>query len=339
MPLMRKMNAIKSCALLYVLFLNVFSLLDAEEKTRQELLEEESKSVLERSFRIAKQFYALEEGEEFKELTRSILENQETKEWIKQLIRTSGRRFFLFKYPSDGFQVKGYISFVPYAENNPLLIFLRGGSRTFGLMNPATDFTCAHNYTVIATTYRGGVSEGKDEFGGAEVNDIHNLMEYFSILQAKIGIRLSPKKTFILGVSRGGMEMFLALNRSPSLQHQVTKAVSLSGPLDLQEHIIYREDLKRTYIKDFGLQPQQNEKTWIAHRSPVANVSNLRKDLPILILQGTEDLRVSLNEGHHMTKVLERNGNLVTYLEIQGGNHCLANYPGRMNIITSWLEN
>lgn len=133
--------------------------------------------------------------------------------------------------------------------------------------------------------------------------------------------------------------MFLALNRSPSLQYQITKAVSLSGPLDLQEHIIYREDLKRTYIRDFGLQPQQNEKTWIAHRSPVANVSNLRKDLPILILQGTEDLRVSLNEGHHMTNVLERNGNLVIYLEIQDGNHCLANYPGRMNIITSWLEN
>lgn len=128
--------SIKNYALLTVFFLSIFSQLNGEEKTRQEILKEESKSVLERSLRIAKQFYSLEEGEEFKEITESILESEDTKESIKQLIRSTGRRFFLFKYPSDGFQVKGYISFLPYAEENSLLIFLRGGNRTFGLMHP-----------------------------------------------------------------------------------------------------------------------------------------------------------------------------------------------------------
>ena len=313
------MKITKSYALLTIFFLSAFSQLIAEEKTRQEILKEESKSILERNLRIAKQFYLLEEGEEFKEITASILESEETKESIKQLIRSTGRRFFLFKYPSDGFQVKGYISFLPYAEESPLLIFLRGGNRTFGLMHPATDFTCAHSYTVIATTYRGGASEGTDEFGGAEVNDIHNLMEYFPILQEKIGVYFAPKKTFILGGSRGGMEMFLALSRSIALQYKVTKAVSLSGLLDLQEYMTYREDMRKMFIRDFGLDPEKNEDVWVAYRNPITNVSNLRQDLPVLILQGTEDVRNSLNESHHMVNALQNNGNPVTYVEVQGG--------------------
>jgi hypothetical protein len=85
-----------------------------------------------------------------------------------------------------------------FCKKNIYFTFNEHGNRTFGLMHPATDFTCAHSYTVLATIYRGGVSEGTDEFGGAEVNDIHNLMEYFPALQEKIGVYFSPKKTFIL---------------------------------------------------------------------------------------------------------------------------------------------
>lgn len=321
-----------------LLLLIATTLVNGSEKTRQELLLEETKRILEQSSRIARQFYSLEEGEEFKEITACILESEDTKAPIKQAILASGRRFFIFKYPSDGFQVKGYLSFIPSSEENPLLIFLRGGNRMLGLMHPATDLTCFHNYTVIATAYRGGVSEGVDEFGGAEVNDVQNLIDYFPNLQEKIRIRFSPKKTFILGGSRGGMEMFLALNRSISLQNQVSKAVSLSGLLDMQECMSDREDMRNMFIRDFGLKPIENEDDWVAHRNPITNIYNLRKDLPILILQGNQDLRVNLNEGLNMANALERHGNPVTYFEVEGADHCLANQPNRMGIITSWLE-
>lgn len=330
------MKITKKHFLLTVFFLSVFSQVNGE-KPRHEILREESKSVLERSLRIAEQFYSLEG--ELKEITAAILESEETRKEIKQLVRSTGRRFFLFNYPSDGFLVKGYISFLPDSEKNSLLIFLRGGNGLLGLMHPATDFTCAHNYTVIATTYRGGVSEGKDEFGGAEVSDVHNLLEYFPIIQEKIGVYFSPQKTFVLGASRGGMEMFLALNRSISVQSKVTKAVSLSGRLDLQECMVYREDMRKMFIRDFGLEPEKNEAAWIAYRNPITNISSIRSDLPVFILQGTKDLRVSLNDGLHMANALENNGNSVTYLEVQGGDHCLANQPDRMSIITNWLEN
>lgn len=333
------MKIIKSFyARLAVFFSSVCSLVSAQEKTRQEILKEEAEQILTLSRKIAKQFYSLDKGTDLKEITDVLLTSEDTEEPIKEIIRSTGRRFFLFTYPSDGFQVKGYISFLPDAQENPLLIFLRGGNRRFGLMHPATTYTCSHHYTVIATTYRGGVSEGTDEFGGAEVNDVHHLVEYFPTLQEKIGVYFSPKKSFILGVSRGAMEILLALNRSASLQRQVTKAVALCGLLDLQECMEDREDMREIFIKDFGLEPGKNEEAWVAHRNPITNVSNIRKDLPILIIQGTDDLRVSLSEGYHMVDVLEQQGNQVTYLEVQGGDHCLVNQPDRMETILNWLE-
>ena len=67
-------------------------------------------------------------------------------------------------------------------------------------------------------------------------------------------------------------------------------------------------------------------------------VPKIRKDLPFLILQGTEDLRTSLNEAIHMVDKLKENGNPVDYLEIGGGDHCLSNQPDCLKWIADWFE-
>ncbi|HEY5235965.1 MAG TPA: prolyl oligopeptidase family serine peptidase [Rhabdochlamydiaceae bacterium] len=325
---------------LIAIALAVFSYgkLNAEEKSREEILKEESRAILENSLKIAAQFYTLEEGEELREITQAVLQSRETRDHIKERILTSGRRIFLFTYPSDGFQVKGYISFVPNPSENPLLIFLRGGNRLLGLMNPASTYSCMRNYTVLGTAYRGGVSEGEDKFGGDEVNDVQNLVEYLPTLAQKLELQLHPKSVFILAGSRGGMEMFLSLAKSPALQQYVSKAASLSGLLDIQECMRYRPDMRKMFIRDFGLVPGENEEQWTARRNPLLAVPKIRKDLPFLILQGTEDLRTSLNEGIHMVEKLRENGNPVDYLEIAGGDHCLSNQPDCLKWIADWFE-
>lgn len=323
---------------LVILIATSFSALYSQGKSRLEILKDEERAIYDRCNRIASQFYDLDKGKAIKEITHEILESPDTDESLKNIIINTGRRFILFKYPSDGYQVKGHISFVPNSEKNNLLIFLRGGNRLLGLMHPATDYTCIRNYTVISTSYRGGASEGIDQFGGEEVNDVENLLLFLPILSKKLNLDFRPKNTFILGGSRGGMEMFLALGRSPFLQQQITKAVSLSGILDIEECMQYREDMRKMFIRDFGLIPQKNETNWIRRRNPINIVSNLRKTLPFLIIQGTNDLRISLNEGYRMLDKLRKNGNPVDYLEISGGNHCLSNQFNRMEIIADWLE-
>jgi len=321
-----------------VLALLTIALCNIEAKSRDDLLRDEGQAIYEKCVRIAAQFYTLGTGEELKEITQAILDSPDTKEPIKQAIASTGRRFFLFHYPSDGYQVKGTISFVPNGEKHNLLILLRGGTGVFGLMHPATDFTCTRDYTVIATAYRGGVSEGIDEFGGDEVSDVPNLLSFFPTLGEKLGVDFQPKNTYLLGGSRGGMEMFLALARFPKLQQQITKAASLSGLLDLEECMLYREGMKNMFVREFGLILDKNKEEWVHRRNPIDTAAHLRKDLPFLIVQGSDDLRVHVNEGRNMVRALQSQGNQIDYWEIEGADHCLSNQSNRMERIAEWFE-
>lgn len=141
----------------------------------------------------------------------------------------------------------------------------------------------------------------------------------------------------MIAYSRGGMEMFLALARFPELQNRLTKVVSLSGILDVRYSLEDRLDMKEMFIKDFGLN-ESNYEEWVNLRDPLLAVSKIHPDLPILIVQGTADIRVTLAEGLHMVDALQAQGNVVTYWEFDGGDHCLRNRPDILELVFSWLE-
>lgn len=303
----------------------------------QESLIEESLAIMKRGKKFAAEFYQMKPEEKLREITAEVIASDILKESLKQQILESGRRFFLFRYPSDGFWVKGTLSFVPDAGPTPLLLHLRGGNKIFSLPHPASVYTTCRNYTVLSPVYRGGVSEGIDEYGGEEVNDVKHALDYFPELQKKLKLP-TPSITYMLGGSRGGMELFLALARSPALQQQIAKAASLSGLVDLHTSIRSRTDLKEMLIEEFGLPTDESEIEWINHRDPLQAVPLIRKDLPFLIVQGTADTRVSLVEGLNMVKKLQENGNLVTYLEVPEGSHCLTNQDDPIGLIADWFE-
>ena len=86
-------------------------------------------------------------------------------------------------YNSDGLKVKGYIA---YPSDNsrkyPCVIWCRGGIGNAGvidLFNARGIFgqLAGWGYTVLASQYRGNDGgEGKDEFGGDDLNDVLNLI-------------------------------------------------------------------------------------------------------------------------------------------------------------------
>ena len=213
-------------------------------------------------------FYEMPFDVEIKDITEELLKSPYVNDAQKQSIKNFNRRTLVFIYPSDGFKIKGLISFVPEPQNYPLLVFLRGGNRVFGILNPGWDLMCPEQYTVISTTYRGGVSEGIDEFGGDDVNDVKNLINFIPELENKIGVNFQNQKMFLLGGSRGGMQMFLALARFPELQTLFSKIVSLSGMLDIHQCIASRSDMEEMFIKDFGLEKGVNDEEWINKRDP-----------------------------------------------------------------------
>jgi len=305
-------------------------------KPNSETLREESKRLHAIHAEYAK-FYEMADDVELKEITDDVLQSPYTKKAQKESIQTLNRRILVFSYPSDGLRIKGLVSFVPDPENHPLLVVLRGGNKIFGLLNPGSDLACFERYTVISTMYRDGVSEGKDEFGGEDVNDVKNLMAFVPDLEKKLGLNFQNNKNYLLGASRGGMQMFLALARFPELQKRFTKIVSLCGLLDLRRSILDRPDMEEMFIADFGLE-RGNEKEWINKRDPLLTAEHMDPALPILLIQSTDDNRVSLEEGYHMLAQLQAAEKNVTYWEIEAADHCLTNREDRVDLLLKWFE-
>ena len=303
-----------------------------------EALDQENQQIQDASDRM-QHLYDLPKGEMWRDITQGVLDHPETSSESAESIRNYQRRIILFQYPSDGLWIKGFLSYTPNPDYHPLLILYRWGNMNFALMNPGVQFATYRNYTVLSSTLRGGVSEGKDEFGGADVDDMKNLMEYIPRLSRQLGIALHPSCVFMLGPSRGGLEMFLTLARFPELQNHVNKVVSLSGILDLHRLILDRpEDMKRLFQEEFGYEPGPKGEAWVAKRDPLNAVPFIKKSLPILIVQGSEDNRIDLAEGHQMVQTLHDHGNKVEYWEIPHGNHVLINTPHIMSDIARWLE-
>lgn len=322
-----------------IIFLSLFMIASCPvlALSDQEKLDSDTKKTFEFSQQIAK-FYEMPENTDILEITEKLLESPYVKKEIKQSILESNRKIFVFIYPSDGLKIKGYISFVPKPEQFPVSILLRGGNNYFGLPNPGSDFTCMNHHTSISTTYRGAFNEGKDEYGGQDVNDVKNLIDFFPALEKKLQITLQKENLFLVGASRGGMQMFLTLSRFPEIQKRISKIVSLCGILDMRSQIKHRPDLRGFFIEEMGFIEGVNEEEWINLRNPLLAVKNIRSDLPVLIIQAVDDLRVSLDQGYSMVKELEANGNPVTYWEFEDGDHCLQNREDRAKLVEEWLK-
>lgn len=155
------------------------------------------------------ELYNLDKGQEFQEITQRLLDSSLVPAQTKDIIRHQGRKYFLFSYLSGPHKVKGYLS-IPgnMSPDTPLTVLLRGGNRDFGLMSIANNFSYPESMAVAGLTYRGaGGSEGEDEFGGGDVEDVYRLAEHLPNVYREIDLEFAPSKKYMVGTSRGGMRL------------------------------------------------------------------------------------------------------------------------------------
>ena len=311
------------------------SLSDKEQKDYKRYLE--SRAHDQEKVRRA-QLYDMPEGVDFLDSTKRILNSASmaNNPQVKEEMLKTGRRFFVYRYPSDGLQIAGYISFVPKAKNAKTIFIVRGGNRSFGLPHPGRRNHTMGHHTYIGTTLRGSINPGRDEFGGEDVNDVINLVKFIPTLRLKVGPQctLNDQGFYLIGLSRGGMEMMLALARSSWLQNRVKKVISVVGMLDMHETFNWRPDMVSMFRTDFCLTPF-NQKAWIKKRNPLDHVHKIRKDLPILIIQAGQDIRVNLAQGKNMLQKLTALGHKVNYWEHKEQGH---GFQGVDSALDAWLD-
>ncbi len=242
-----------------------------------------------------------------------------------------------FFYKSDGLKVKGYMAHPKDTTHSyPVIIYNRGGNREFGSLN---EYKMAYiiakvaswGYVVVASQYRGNDGgEGIEEFGGADVNDIINLMTMTENLSFA-----DTESMGMYGWSRGGMMTYLAL-----MQTKKIKAAAVGGAvsnLKVMDESRNGEMGEHVYSQ---LMPgyQRNKDSVMAIRSAVFHADKLPKTTPILLLHGTADWRVIPEESLHMSLELQKEKVPYRLVMLEGGDHGLSEYRDEVNeLVKDWF--
>jgi dipeptidyl aminopeptidase/acylaminoacyl peptidase len=211
--------------------------------------------------------------------------------------------FYEIVYISDGLKVKGYlIEPKKLRKKNPIIIYNRGGSKDVGTINEIILYFrlaeyVSWGYIVIASQYRGSQgSEGKDEFGGNDINDVLNLKNVLSESSYTDMERIG-----MIGGSRGGMMAYKAL----TMVDWIKVAIIEAGVTDIEHSYMYRPQLKEfrrdMYDVDSLIENQS--------RSALHFAEQIVKNVPILIFHGSKDTTVSPLDSLRLCEKIQENGN------------------------------
>ena len=263
------------------------------------------------------------------------VENYASKEAYEQA--TGDRRFELQKliYLSDGLKVVAYL-YKPVRTEGALLpaVVFNRGSTIRGDIAPelVSSFRrlASEGFVILAPMYRqsdGG--EGRDEVGGADVNDLMNVVP----LAKSLGF-IDMNNLFMYGDSRGGMMTYQAIKRDFPV-----KAAAVFGAFtDMDALIKYRPEV---------YQPKTLKQLWpdfdarkdeiIKSRSAVYWPETL--DVPLLIMHGGADWSVSPSQSLVIAQKLQDLGKtyeLVIYAE--DGHILSRNQEDRDRRATGWFR-
>lgn len=249
-------------------------------------------------------------------------------------------------YLSDGLRVQGFVLAPKREGRYPVLIWNRGGCReSVGVMTryfaarwlaPFVDW----GYVVVASQYRGTAGgEGKDEFGGADVNDVVNLFPLIDSLP-----RSDPSRIGMAGFSRGGLQTYLSLTRTDRVKAAIVGGAP--ADVDFKTDAARRKELGLPAhdLEDFCLRQvvpdyERNRQAIVDARSPIKWPEKLHKKTPILMLHGTSDWDALAYGPLQMAEALLKLKHPFRLVLLEGGDHDLVRYDEEVNrVMKAWLD-
>ncbi|GMN06429.1 prolyl oligopeptidase family serine peptidase [Croceitalea sp. MTPC5] len=230
--------------------------------------------------------------------------------------------FYRITYLSDSLKIKGFIA-KPIGEGSfPCVISNRGGSGEFGKWNEiGVGFflgkLASWGYVVVASQYRGNDgSEGQDEIGGKDLNDVLSLVNTLNEIDnadtSRIGIE---------GASRGGMMTYRALKASCEFKAAVVLA-GAANAFTLLNRPDFEENVYAKYIPGY----YNNKEKELKARSAVFWADKMCKTTPMLIMHGSSDWRVTASESLELVQELYKYEHPVRYILFEGADHRISEF-------------
>src|SRR3989344_3971192 len=221
---------------------------------------------------------------DLKEKLRGVFGDADAMQAEKVSKKISG---FQFTYMSKNGKVSGMLAVpkLPATKKLPCIIYNRGGYKDFSILRSGAvfknlGFLVVEGYIVIASQYSGNMlSEGKDEYGGRDIDDVIALHDILKIITMA-----DTRRIGVYGGSRGGMMAFLLMRKV----QWIKAACVVSGLYNLVKTAKRRPEMKQVFKEAFG--GSQKE---LVKRSVEYWTDTLPKNIPVLMLHGGSDLRAS----------------------------------------------
>lgn len=233
--------------------------------------------------------------------------------------------------PQSSVKVEDYsaIYFGPKDEiKAPLVVWSHGGphSASSNIFHLMAHFYTKLGFAMLMVNYRGSIGSGKacvdyllGKIGSADVSDIHLALAHV----LKTVPNIDDKKCLLYGGSHGG---FLSLHLAGQHPDDFIGCTALNpvanltqfSSSDIPDWAFTESSVKYAPLANFS--SEEYEKLWKA--SPQYYVDQVK--IPVLLLIGSKDLRVSPSQGINYYYALRESGKVKTKLLLYEDNHSLS---------------
>ncbi len=243
----------------------------------------------------------------------------------------------VFIKAKDGLTIPAYLSRPKGVDGPaPMVIIIHGGpvARTRGGWNSRRAWMNNRGYAVLDVNYRSSSGYGR-KFREAAIGEVSRKMDQ-DIVDARQwavdrGIA-DPDRIAVYGGSFGGLKVLTAMTRNPDLY---AAGININGISDiasmLQEVPVYWRGWPDWYRKYIGDPENPEDMKEIVDRSPLTHAAKLKN--PIMIVQGSNDVRVIRNQADRMVAALRKNNAPVEYELMPGAGHQFRNWGWKQRII------
>ena len=222
---------------------------------------------------------------------------------------------YKIRYKSDGLEITGFLTKYRDSSKRPTIIFARGGNRDFGAFTSKSlfyqQFLASKGYNVLSSQLRGNLfSEGEDEFGGKDLNDILQLIEINKTLE------FSNNKVGVYGISRGGLNAYQISRLTDEIDAIAVVGAPTNPRLDFDTRPEMYDNVLRELVGD-----TIKYKAEYDYRSPLLWADEINE--PTLILHGSDDWRVKPINAELMIEKMKSLNKVFEYQIVENGDHGL----------------
>ncbi|MCC6973963.1 MAG: prolyl oligopeptidase family serine peptidase [Anaerolineae bacterium] len=242
--------------------------------------------------------------------------------------------YYNIVYYSDGLRIAGFYAEPRSPGKYPAVIYNRGGNRGTGALQGYEFAPFAEmGFVVAASQYRGGPgSEGADQLGGGDVNDVLALIPLL-----KSRGQVDPSRIAMFGSSRGALMTYIALRKLGERgSSDIKVAATTSALTDLFMWAKERPDLNGgAYLELVGATTSGNPAAFRA-RSATYWAGLIR--VPLLIQHGDADTVVSVEQSKALGAALKRTGRSYKLIIQAFGDHGLFTHDEGYPETMKWFQ-